>query len=151
MRACIQRVKQSRVLLPDRNDECAGQIGPGFLVLLGVGSNDGEKEASLLAKKICNLRVFEDHEGKMNLSLSQIGGRILVVSQFTLFANCSRGNRPSFTEAAPPDLAEKLYLFFIDQVQKFGIEVETGAFRQNMSVELTNDGPITILMDTDTL
>ncbi|MDO5579707.1 MAG: D-aminoacyl-tRNA deacylase [Planctomycetia bacterium] len=151
MRACIQRVKQSRVLLPDKNNECIGRIEQGFLVLLGVGCGDGEKEAVLLAKKICNLRVFEDPEGKMNLSLSQIGGRILVVSQFTLFANCQRGNRPSFTEAAPPDLAEKLYLFFLEEVRKYGIEPETGAFRQNMSVELINDGPITIFMDTDFL
>jgi D-tyrosyl-tRNA(Tyr) deacylase len=122
--------------------------GHGLLVLLGVGQGDGEKEAALLAKKIGELRIFEDSDGKMNLSLQDVGGQMLVVSQFTLYADCKKGRRPSFTAAAKPEEAERLYKFFCDQVRGQGIEVQTGVFRTEMQVSLVNDGPVTIWMDT---
>ncbi len=148
MRTCIQRVSQARVELPDENSRISGQIQKGFLILLGVSCDDGEDDARYLAKKIASLRVFDDGEGKMNLNLSAVQGKVLVISQFTLFANPYRGNRPSFTEAAPPDRARELYQFFIQEVRQKGITVEEGVFQANMSVHLTNDGPVTIWIDS---
>lgn len=148
MKACIQRVRWARVRV---NGETVGEIGPGLLVLLGVASDDTEKEAQSLASKVLGLRIFEDQEGKMNLSAHEVGGAILVVSQFTLLADCRRGRRPSFTEAAPPDRANKLCEHFVELVRKSGLPVATGRFREHMEVELLNDGPVTILLDTEEL
>lgn len=148
MRACIQRVSQARVELPDENNRVSGQIQKGFLILLGVGGDDDEDDARYLAKKIASLRVFDDSEGKMNLNLSAVQGDILVISQFTLFANPYRGNRPSFIDAAPPERARELYRFFIQELKQKGITVEEGVFQANMAVHLTNDGPVTIWIDS---
>jgi len=145
MRACIQRVTEASVTV---NGELVSRIGKGFLVLLGVGMEDTKEEAIKLADKIIGLRVFEDQAGKMNLSLEEVGGEILVVSQFTLFADCRKGRRPSFTAAAPPGLAEQLYEFFVDYVAQKGIPVQTGRFREHMLVHLVNDGPVTIWLDS---
>ncbi len=151
MRACIQRVLRARVLLPDEDNRVAGEIGQGFLVLLGVGQNDTPDQARLLAKKTGNLRVFEDGQGKMNRNLEQIQGKVLVVSQFTLYADCAHGNRPGFSEAAPPEKAIQLYECFVQELKTMKIPVETGVFRANMYVELVNDGPVTLWFDTDIL
>ena len=149
MRACIQRVTKGRVLLQDEENRTSGEIGKGFVVLLGVGQNDTADEARLLARKIARLRVFDDEAGKMNLDIKQIGGSILAVSQFTLYADAVHGNRPGFTEAAPPDQANRLYEEFIKFLRsEENIPVETGVFRTMMSVELINDGPVTIWLDT---
>ena len=126
-----------------------GQIGRGLVVLLGVGHGDGEAEARFLAEKIANLRIFEDAAGKMNLSLLDIGGEALVVSQFTLYADTRRGRRPGFTDAALPDVAEPLVQRFADHLRAAGIPVATGRFGAMMLVEIHNDGPVTILLDTD--
>ena len=152
MRACIQRVTRARVVLPDEGNRISGRIENGFLVLLGVGQGDTSDEVRLLTRKICRLRVFDDPQGKMNLDIAQIGGSILAVSQFTLYANAVHGNRPGFTDAAPPDLARRLYDEFVTHVRaEYGIPVETGVFQAMMSVELVNDGPVTIWLDTDEL
>ncbi len=127
----------------------AGKIERGLLVLLGVGQGDTENEARLLAKKIAELRIFEDDDGKMNLSLRDVGGSMLAVSQFTLYADCRKGRRPGFTAAAKPDEAERLYKMFCEEVRGQGVHVETGVFRTEMQVALVNDGPVTIWMDTD--
>ena len=148
MRACIQRVSQAAVTV---NGELVSRIGKGFLVLLGVGAEDTKEEAIKLAEKIIGLRVFEDQAGKMNLSLQEVGGEILVVSQFTLFADCRKGRRPSFTGAAPPELAQQLYEFFVNYIAQKGILVRTGRFREHMLVELVNDGPVTIWLDSKEL
>ena len=124
-----------------------GQIGRGLVVLLGVGHGDGEAEARLLAEKIANLRIFEDAAGKMNLSLLDVGGQALVVSQFTLYADTRRGNRPGFTDAAPPELGEELYLAYCEALRAEGVRVATGAFGAHMRVSLVNDGPVTILLE----
>ncbi|GHT34065.1 D-aminoacyl-tRNA deacylase [Planctomycetales bacterium] len=151
MRTCIQRVKNASVFLPEKNEFC-GRIDAGLLILLGVSVKDTEKEAELLARKCAEMRIFEDEAGKMNRSITDIGGKILVVSQFTLYADCRKGRRPSFTEAAQPELAETLYLHFVETVrEKYGIPVETGVFRTEMQVQLLNDGPVTIWIDTDNL
>jgi D-tyrosyl-tRNA(Tyr) deacylase len=126
--------------------EICGQIGPGLLVLLGVAEDDTEAEARQLAAKIATLRIFEDEQQKMNLALTDVGGSMLVVSQFTLLGDCRKGRRPSFVDAAPPELAELLYQVFVDAVTAQGIEVATGRFRQHMEVELVNDGPVTLLL-----
>jgi len=128
--------------------ELCGQIGLGTLVLLGVAADDTEADATALAEKIAGLRIFEDAEGKMNLALADVGGSMLVVSQFTLLADCRKGRRPSFDAAARPELAEKLYRVFTDAVARLGIAVATGRFREHMEVELVNDGPVTILLDS---
>jgi D-tyrosyl-tRNA(Tyr) deacylase len=146
MRTCIQRVSTASVSLKGTDKQ--HQIGAGLLVLLGIGQSDTEKEAAFLAKKCCELRIFEDDAGKMNRSLFDIGGKMLVVSQFTLYADCRKGRRPSFTEAAAPEVAEKLYQYFCGEVRKRGIEVAAGFFRQDMSVALVNDGPVTVWIDT---
>ena len=148
MRAVIQRVSRARVTV---NGEVTGEIGPGFLVLLGVSNRDGEKDADYLVEKTLNLRVFEDAEGKMNLSLLDTGGGLLVVSQFTLYGDTRRGRRPSFIDAAAPDEANRLYEYFVDECRKRVEKVETGRFQAMMDVELVNDGPVTILIDSGKL
>ena len=145
MRAVIQRVKSSRVKV---NNEMVGQIGPGLLVLLGVKAGDGEKEVDYLVDKVVNLRIFSDDEGKMNRSLLDVGGELLVVSQFTLYGDSSKGRRPSYTQAAPPELAESLYQKFVEKVKGCGVEVATGRFRVMMDVELVNDGPVTLILES---
>ncbi len=146
MIACVQRVKQARVTV---GDEVCGQIGAGLLVLLGVARTDTERDVRWLAEKLAGLRMFDDAEGKMNRALTEVGGAMLVVSQFTLLGDCRKGRRPSFTEAAPPEQAESLYSMFVTAVRKLGIEVSTGCFRQYMEVELVNDGPVTLLVDSE--
>jgi D-tyrosyl-tRNA(Tyr) deacylase len=145
MRACIQRVSEARVTV---DGDLAGEIGPGLVVLLGVGADDGNEELAWLAEKIVGLRIFEDDAGKMNRSLAEVGGAMLVVSQFTLYGDCRKGRRPSFTAAAPPDLAEKLYEEFVARVRTAGIDVASGRFREHMAVSLINDGPVTLWIDT---
>lgn len=148
MRAVIQCVSEARVTVDGR---VTGEIGPGFLILLGVGYGDTEAEADRLWRKVSRLRVFDDADGKTNLSLADIGGGVLVVSQFTLYANCRKGNRPSFTEAAPPDIAERLYEYFAGLVRADVAQVGTGVFGAMMDVALVNRGPFTIVLDTDQL
>ncbi len=128
-----------------------GRIGRGLCVLLGIGREDGEADARLLADKVAQLRVFEDAQGKMNLAVGDAGGSVLVVSQFTLLGDARKGNRPSFTEAAPPDAANALYERFCALVRARGLEVATGIFRAHMEVELVNDGPVTVLLDSKRL
>ena len=147
MRAIIQRVKNSSVSV---DGEIKGSIGKGYNVLLGVMDGDTDAQSELLAAKIAKLRVFEDENGKMNKSILDIGGEILVISQFTLCADIKKGNRPSFTDSAPPAEADRLYRFFCDCLRSNGVEkVETGVFAADMLVEINNDGPVTIMMDTD--
>ena len=147
MKAVIQRVTDASVTV---DGEIKGSIGKGFLILLGVVQGDTSAQAEVLASKIAKLRVFEDDNGKMNLSLLDIGGEALVVSQFTLCADCKKGNRPSFTPSAPPDVANELYLEFSDMLKNNGIQkVENGVFGADMKVSLLNDGPVTIILDTD--
>ncbi|MBZ4655348.1 MAG: D-tyrosyl-tRNA(Tyr) deacylase [Peptococcaceae bacterium] len=145
MRAVVQRVAKSSVTVENR---ITGSIGRGLVVLLGVAQGDQEADARYLAEKIVNLRIFEDKEGKMNLSLKDIQGEILVVSQFTLCGDCRQGRRPSFTEAAPPVDAERLYNYFVELVNQQGIPVATGVFQAHMQVEIINDGPVTMLLDS---
>lgn len=145
MRAVIQRVNRARVQVEGR---ATGEIGKGLLVLLGVGQGDAPPEADYLLDKIINLRIFEDAEGKMNLSLLDVGGELMVISQFTLYADCRKGRRPSFTEASPPEEAEKLYDYFVTGVRTRGLKVATGIFQALMEVELVNFGPVTILLDS---
>lgn len=128
--------------------EVCGRIGTGLLVLLGVAEGDTANDARQLAAKIAGLRIFEDQQQKMNLSLADVGGSMLVVSQFTLLGDCRKGRRPSFVGAAPPELAERLYQVFVDAVVQKGIQVATGRFRQHMEVELLNDGPVTLLLES---
>jgi len=148
MRVLIQRVTAASVTV---DDQVVGQIAQGFLVLLGVATGDGEAEARLLARKIAGLRVFEDEDGKMNLALSDVAGAVLVVSQFTLVADVRKGRRPSFTDAARPELAEPLVLRFCQLLAAEGIPVQQGVFQAHMQVALVNDGPVTIWMDTKEL
>ena len=145
MRACVQRVSRARVTVAG---EVCGQIGRGMLVLLGVAGTDTEADARQLAQKIAGLRIFEDDQGKMNLPIGNVGGAMLVVSQFTLLGDCRKGRRPSFVAAAPPEVAEGLYRVFVDAVAGQGIEVATGRFREHMEVELVNDGPVTLLLES---
>jgi D-tyrosyl-tRNA(Tyr) deacylase len=145
MRAVVQRVSRASVAV---NGSCVGRIGPGWLVLLGVARGDGEDDADRLAEKVVNLRAFADAQGKMNQSVAEAGGAVLVVSQFTLLGDCRGGRRPSFTEAAEPDEAERLYGRFNDRVAAAGLAVATGVFRAHMDVELVNDGPVTFLLDS---
>jgi len=145
MRAVVQRVTQANVTV---DGEIVGQIGPGFLVLLGVAADDQREDVIATATKIVGLRVFEDDAGKMNRSLAEVGGSMLVVSQFTLLGDCRTGRRPSFTAAAPPERAHALYQEFIAEVRGQGIPVETGKFQADMKVSLTNDGPVTLLIDS---
>lgn len=145
MRAVVQRVSQAEVTV---DGESVGKIARGFLVLLGVAVDDQPADAVAVASKILGLRVFEDEAGKMNLSLAEVGGAVLAVSQFTLLADCRQGRRPSFTAAAPPELANRLYQEFIAEVRGLGIPVETGRFQADMQVALVNDGPVTLLIDS---
>ena len=145
MRAVVTRVREASVTIEGRVN---GAIGQGFLVLLGVGPNDTEAICDKLAEKICNLRVFEDENGRMNRSLEQVGGSLLVVSQFTLYADTS-SRRPGFTDAAKPDLAIPLYQRFLDRCRARGFDVQHGEFGADMQVASVNDGPVTLLLDTD--
>ena len=148
MRAVLTRVKSASVSI---DGQVVGSIGKGFLILLGVGPNDTEKECRYLAEKALGLRVFEDENGKMNLGLEQVGGQVLVVSQFTLYGNCRKGRRPSFTEAAPPDLGNRLYERFLKDCEELGYPPQHGRFGADMQVESVNDGPVTLILDTDQL
>ena len=145
MRAVVQRVKESSVTV---NGVCIGKIGKGLMVLLGVAEGDTRREADFLVDKILNLRIFEDEDGKMNLSLKNTGGALLVVSQFTLLGDCRKGRRPSFIQAAGPEKAEELYEYFVEKAKENGISVETGRFRAMMDVALINDGPVTLIMES---
>jgi len=145
VRAVLQRVEQASVRVAG---QIIGQISQGWLVLLGVAKGDADSDADRLADKVVGLRAFSDPDGKMNRSVVEVGGSVLVVSQFTLLGDCRAGRRPSFIEAAEPGEAERLYLRFVAQVQSQGIEVATGKFRADMKVELTNDGPVTLLLDS---
>ncbi len=145
MKALVQRVKYARVKVAG---ETVGEIGAGLLILLGVGVEDSEKEAAFVADKCANLRIFEDDAGKMNRSLLDTGGGALVISQFTLYGDASHGRRPSFSSAAPPELAEPLYLKFVELMKHAGVPVATGRFRAEMAVELCNDGPVTIMVES---
>lgn len=145
MRALIQRVSRGAVMIG--NEQCA-QIGPGLVVLLGVGRGDSREDAAYLARKTLNLRIFEDEQGKLNLNLQQINGQLLVVSQFTLYGDCRRGNRPGFDQAAPPELAQELYEYYLSQLREAGITPQTGVFQAHMQVEIVNDGPVTIWLES---
>ncbi len=145
MRAVIQRVSRAQVRV---DEQTTGEIGPGLLLLLGVAQGDTSREADYLLDKIINLRIFEDAGGKMNLSLLETGGQLMVISQFTLYADCRKGRRPSFTDAAPPGEAEKLYDYFVTAARNRGLHVATGIFQALMEVELINSGPVTILLDS---
>jgi D-tyrosyl-tRNA(Tyr) deacylase len=145
MRAVVQRVERSKVTV---DGEVVGEIGAGLLVLLGVGNEDREDDAGYLAEKIVNLRIFGDGDGKMNCSALELGLPVLAVSQFTLYGDCRKGRRPDFTGAAAPEIAEKLYETFCEAVLKSGLKVAKGRFRSHMMVEIFNDGPVTILVDS---
>ena len=146
MRAVLQRVSRARVQVDGKT---TGEIGPGLLVLLGVAKNDTEAEAGKLAEKVATLRIFPDEAGKMNRSVEETGGGVLVVSQFTLHGDCRKGRRPSFDRAAPAELANALYEAFVVALRRRGLRVETGVFQAMMDVELINAGPVTLLVDTD--
>lgn len=148
MRAVVQRVDKAAVRV---DGNVVGQIDRGVLVLLGVGKGDNIDDVKYLAEKIVNLRVFDDDQGKMNLSLLDVGGQMLVVSQFTLYGDCRRGRRPSYSDSAPPDVAKELYEAFIEEVKKHGVHVETGIFAAHMLVEIHNNGPVTLLLDSKKL
>lgn len=145
MRAVIQRVSRAKVTV---NGQITGEIQHGLLVLLGVGTEDTRNEADYLAEKIIGLRIFEDPDGKMNLPVSDAGGALLVVSQFTLYGDARRGKRPSFDAAAPPQPARELYEYFVEKIRAAGLHCETGRFQETMQVELVNEGPVTILLDS---
>ena len=145
MRACVQRVSSASVTV---DDAIVGEIGRGLLVLLGVANDDTVADARQMAEKTCQLRIFPDQEGKMNLSLEETKGAMLVVSQFTLLGDCRKGRRPSFIGAAPPELGQQLYEQFVQYVEARAVQVATGVFRAHMDVELINDGPVTLMLDS---
>lgn len=145
MRAVVQRVSRAKVTV---EGEVTGEIGPGLLVLLAVGRGDSHEHAEYLADKIAGLRVFEDEHGKMNRSVVEVSGGVLIVSQFTLYGDVRRGKRPSFDGAAPPELAKELYEYFVQRLRSAGLPCATGKFQEMMSVELVNEGPVTILLDS---
>lgn len=145
MRAVLQRVSEARVRV---DGATVGEVGHGLLVLLGVGQGDGAADARYLADKIAGLRIFEDSQGKMNLSVADVGGSLLVVSQFTLYGDCRQGRRPGFSAAAPPELANTLYKQFTGMLRERGLTVATGIFQAEMAVSLVNDGPVTLLLDS---
>ena len=145
MRAVIQRVIEAKVTV---GGKIVGQIGPGLCIFLGVGKDDTEANAKALGDKITNLRLFEDEQGKMNRSLLDTGGELLVVSQFTLYGDCRKGNRPSFTDAAPPAQAERLYEYFSARLGNAGIKIAAGQFQSHMQVALINDGPVTLVLES---
>lgn len=144
MKAVVQRVAHASVTV---DGEIKGQIGQGFLILLGVGQNDTEEDADRLVNKIVKLRIFSDENDKINLSLADVGGSLLVISQFTLYADCRKGNRPNFIQAGKPDEAERLYEYFVSQCKKQAQIVEKGVFGADMKVELLNDGPFTVVLE----
>jgi D-aminoacyl-tRNA deacylase len=149
MRAIVQRVSRAKVTVNvAEKEEVTGKIGLGLLVLLAVGHGDAEADAVYLAEKIAGLRIFEDENGKMNRSVQDVSGSVLAVSQFTLYGDVRRGKRPSFDDAAPPEVARKLYEFFVERVRAAGLRCETGRFQEMMQVELVNEGPVTILLDS---
>ena len=148
MKAVIQRVSHGKVTI---DHQIHGEIGRGFVVLLGVAKDDTKEDMDYLVKKIAGLRVFEDEEGKMNLALKDVNGELLIISQFTLFANTKKGNRPSFTEAGSPDMASALYDYIVDECRKVVPKVETGEFAADMKVALVNDGPFTVILDNSIL
>lgn len=146
MRIIVQRCSRAEVRI---DGETVGQIGTGFLLLVGITHGDTKQEAEYLAKKVANMRIFNDAEGKMNLSLAEVGGAILSISQFTLYGNAHKGNRPSFIKAAPPEVAEPLYAYFNTLLRElYGLTVEKGRFGADMKVDFVNDGPVTILLDS---
>ena len=145
MRAVLQRVSSARVVV---EEESVGEIGPGLAVLLGVEEGDSESDARYLAEKTAGLRIFEDEQGKMNLSVADTGGEILVVSQFTLLADCRQGRRPGFSRAAPPERANALYEYYVNLLRERGLRVATGTFQAMMEVSLVNQGPVTMLLDS---
>lgn len=145
MRAVVQRVKKAAV---EVDDNLTGEIGPGLLVFLGVGKNDNQEDADYLMEKIINLRIFEDEDERLNLSAVDLDKEILVISQFTLFGDCRKGRRPSFFDAAPPEEAEELYNYFLEQIKKTELKIADGKFQAMMDVSLVNDGPVTILLDS---
>ncbi len=144
MKLVVQRVKNAQVEVEEKT---VGKIDKGFLVFVGITHDDTKETADYLVKKLCNLRVFEDQNGKMNLSIKEINGKLLIISQFTLYADCSQGNRPSFINAAKPEKANELYEYFCEQCKQTGISVQTGIFGADMKVELLNDGPVTIILE----
>ena len=144
MRAVVQRVAEAQVTVAQ---EAVGGIGPGLCIFLGIGKQDGEKNATALADKIKNLRIFADNQGKMNRSIIDCGGQVLVISQFTLYADCRKGNRPSFADAAPAEIADRLYQHFTERLRESGLKVSTGRFQAHMKVALVNDGPVTLLLE----
>jgi D-tyrosyl-tRNA(Tyr) deacylase len=146
MRALVQRVSQASVTV---DGKVSGQVGKGLLVLLGIKSGDTEAQVELLSRKVLQLRIFADADGKMNRSLLDIGGELLIVSQFTLYADTTKGNRPSYSEAAPPHVAERLYEYFIDNCRRSGTLVSTGTFKAHMEVQLINDGPVTLMCNSE--
>lgn len=148
MRIVLQRAKEARV---EVDGLITGQIPHGLVVFVGVGKDDTEKDATMLVDKIANLRIFNDIDGKMNLNIEQVGGSLLIISQFTLYGNISRGRRPSFDEAAPPEQAQILYDYFVETAKLRGLQVQTGVFRAAMKVHLINDGPVTLVSDSKTL
>jgi D-tyrosyl-tRNA(Tyr) deacylase len=150
MRAVVQRVSRARVTVIDRSDRewISGEIGLGLLILVGVTHEDTEADAIYLAEKIAGLRIFEDVDGKMNRSVEDAAGSVLVISQFTLYGDVRRGKRPSFDAAAPPEQARRLYEFFVERIRAAGLRCETGRFQEMMQVELVNEGPVTILLDS---
>ena len=148
MRFVIQRVTEASVTI---DGEISGKIGKGYLVLIGVADTDTKEIADKMIRKMIGLRIFEDEQGKTNLSLADVGGGLLLVSQFTLYANCKRGNRPSFIEAGKPDMANEMYEYIIEKCRESVDEVQTGEFGADMKVQLLNDGPFTILLDSDQL
>ncbi|EPR13174.1 D-aminoacyl-tRNA deacylase [Ruminiclostridium papyrosolvens] len=145
MRAVVQRVKKSTVTV---SEKIAGSIGQGLMVLLGVGKEDDDRDIEYLSDKILNLRIFEDENGKMNKSLVDIGGQLLVVSQFTLFGDCRKGRRPGFDKAAKPEIAKELYERFVIKCREAGVVTETGIFQADMLVDISNDGPVTLILDS---
>lgn len=146
MKFVIQRVKNASVTV---DNDIIGQIDQGFLVLIGITSSDTKEIADAMVKKLINLRIFKDNQDKMNLSIKDIGGSLLLISQFTLYADCSHGNRPGFTDAAKPDYANNLYEYIIGECKKYDVPVKTGKFGADMKVSLLNDGPVTIILDSD--
>ncbi|MCR5146038.1 MAG: D-tyrosyl-tRNA(Tyr) deacylase [Clostridia bacterium] len=146
MKFVIQRVSQAQVIV---DNAVVGKINKGFLVLIGVTHEDTKEKADLLVKKLLNLRVFQDENDKMNLALKDVKGELLLVSQFTLYADCKKGNRPSFVDAAKPDYANELYEYIVEKCKKEEFNVQTGIFGADMKVELINDGPVTIILDSD--
>ena len=144
MRIVVQRVAEARVTVAQ---ETVGAIGPGLCIFLGVGKEDTENQADMLADKLKNLRIFEDQQGKMNRSIVDTGGEVMVISQFTLYGDCRKGNRPSFTDAAPAAEADRLYQYFTERLRRAGLTVATGQFQAHMKVALVNDGPVTFVLE----